>query len=145
MILSAVSALAFVAALLSFSRNLVAAHCRVLAGYELRETNMAEAQELAKAALADIQAAGKLAPTETELMVLEAFTYQLQLLENAMTNGQKYAPMIFETLGKAEAINPENPRIYAIRGEFTLNMPEFYGGGAEKASPDIKKAVEKFS
>ena len=23
-------------------------------------------------------------------------------------------------------------------------MPEFYGGGAEKASPDIKKAVEKF-
>ena len=31
-----------------------------------------------------------------------------------------------------------------IRGEFTLNMPEFYGGGAAKATPDIQKAAEKF-
>ena len=47
-------------------------------------------------------------------------------------------------LGKAQAINAENPRIYMIRGEFTLNMPEFYGGGAAKATPDIQKAAEKF-
>jgi hypothetical protein len=121
-----------------------AAQCRLLAGYELTKTNMTEAQELAKTALTEIKAAQKIAPMETELMVLEAFTYQLQLIENAMTNGQKYAPMIFEALGKAEAINPENPRIYSIRGEFTLNMPEFYGGGVAKATPDIKKAIEKF-
>jgi hypothetical protein len=121
-----------------------AAQSHVLAGYELMESNMTEAQELAKMALNEIKAAQKIAPMETELMVLEAFTYQLQLLENAMTNGQKYAPMIFATLGKAEAINPENPRIYSIRGEFTLNMPEFYGGGVAKATPDIKKAAEKF-
>ena len=61
-----------------------------------------------------------------------------------MVNGQKYSPMIFEALGKAEAISPENPRIYMIRGEFTLNMPEFYGGGVAKATPDVKKAAEKF-
>jgi hypothetical protein len=121
-----------------------AAQCRLLAGYELTKSNMTEAQELAKTALTEIQAAQKIAPSETELMVLEAFTYQLQLIENAMTNGQKYAPMILATLGKAEAINPENPRIYAVRGEFTLNMPEFYGGGVAKATPDVEKAVEKF-
>lgn len=121
-----------------------AAHCRIIAGYQLLETNMTEAQELAKTALTEIESAKKLVPTETELMVLEAFTYQLQLIENPMVNGAKYSPMIFETLAKAEAINPENPRIYMIRGEFTLNMPEFYGGGIAKATPDIKKAVEKF-
>jgi hypothetical protein len=121
-----------------------AAQCRLLAGYELLGTNKDEAQELAKTALAEIQAAQKLAPMETELMALEAFTYQLQLLENPMTNGQKYVPLIMGALGKAEAINPENPRIYMIRGEFTLNMPDFYGGGVAKATPDIKKASEKF-
>lgn len=121
-----------------------AAQCRVLAGYQLLQTNMVEAQELAKTALTEIEAAKKLVPMETELMVLEAFTYQLQLIENPMANGAKYSPMIFETLGKAEAVNPENPRIYMIRGEFTLNMPEFYGGGVSKAMPDIKKAVDKF-
>jgi hypothetical protein len=120
-----------------------AAQCRLLAGYELMKTNMTEAQELAKTALTEIEAAEKLAPMETELMVLKAFTYQLQLLENPMTNGQKYSPLIFATLGKAEAINPENPRIYMVRGEFTLNMPEFYGGGVTKATSDIKKAAEK--
>ena len=121
-----------------------AAQCHLLAGYELTRSNMTEAQELAKTALTEIQAAEKLAPMETELMVLKAFTYQLQLIENPMVNGQTYSPMIFEALGKAEAINPENPRIYMIRGEFTLNMPEFYGGGVAKATPDVKKAVEKF-
>ncbi len=121
-----------------------AAQCRVLAGYSLSETNMDEAQELAKTALAEIQAAEKLAPMETELMALKAFIYQLQLIEDPMTNGQKYTPLIFGALGKAEAINPENPRIYMIRGEFTMNMPEFYGGGVAKATADIKKAAEKF-
>ncbi len=121
-----------------------AAQCRLLAGYQLLQSNMAEAQELAKTALTEIQAAEKLVPMETELMVLEAFTYQLQLIENPMTNGQKYSPMIFAALGKAQAINAENPRIYMVRGEFTLNMPEFYGGGVAKATPDIKKAAEKF-
>lgn len=121
-----------------------AAQCRVLAGYQLSQTNMTEAQELAKTALTEIQTAEKLAPMETELMVLEAFTFQLQLIENPMANGQKYSPMIFAALGKAEAINAENPRIYMIRGEFTLNMPEFYGGGVAKATPDIKKAAAKF-
>ena len=121
-----------------------AAQCRLLAAYQLLQSNMTEAQELAKTALTEIQAAEKLVPMETELMALEAFTYQLQLLENPMTNGQKYSPMIFAALGKAEAINAENPRIYMIRGEFTLNMPEFYGGGVAKATPDIKKAAEKF-
>ena len=122
-----------------------AAQNRLFAGYALMESNMEEAQELAKTALTEIQAGEKIAPMETELMVLEAFTYQLQLIENPMANGQKFSPMIFKTLGKAEAINPNNPRIYAIRGQFTANMPEFYGGGLEKATPDIRKAAELFA
>ncbi len=120
-----------------------AAQCRLLAGYKLLQQDMNEAQSLAKTALTEIEMAEKLAPTESEILTLKAFTYQLQLIENPMVNGAKFSPMIFEALAKAEAMNPENPRVYMIRGDFTRNMPEFYGGGLEKATPDIQKAVEK--
>lgn len=118
---------------------------RTLMAYDVMNADMAAAQEMAKTALSEVKTAQKVAPMESELMVLEAFIYQLQLLENAMANGQKYSPMIFQTLGKAEAIDANNPRINYIRGQFTLNMPEFYGGGVAKATPDIEKAAAKFA
>lgn len=114
------------------------------AGYRLMESNMTEAQALAKTALSEIQAAQKIAPTESELVALEAFAYQLQLLEDPMTKGPEFSGKIFATLGKAEALNPANPRVYYLRGNFILNMPEFFGGGAAKASPDLQKAVAAY-
>jgi hypothetical protein len=118
---------------------------RTFMAYDVMNSDMASAQEMAKTALLEVKTAQKTAPMESELMVLEAFIYQLQLIENPMANGQKYSPMIFQTLGKAEAIDANNPRINYIRGQFTLNMPEFYGGGVAKATPDIEKAAAKFA
>ena len=118
---------------------------RTFAAYATMQTDMAAAQEMAKTALDEVKIAEKIAPMESELMVLEAFIYQLQLIENPMANGQKYTPKILQTLGKAEAIDPKNPRVNYVRGQFTLNMPEFYGGGAAKATPDIEKAAAKFA
>ncbi|AEE48351.1 hypothetical protein [Haliscomenobacter hydrossis] len=122
-----------------------AALCHLYAGYSIMESNMAEAQNLAKTALTEIQAAQKIAPSESELVALEAFAYQLQLLEDPMTKGAEMSGKIFATLGKAESLNPANPRTYYLRGNFTLNMPEFFGGGAAKASPDVQKAVAAYA
>jgi hypothetical protein len=118
---------------------------RTFMAYEVMNSDMAAAQEMAKTALSEVKTAQKVAPMESELMVLEAFIYQLQLIEDPMSKGQKYSPMIFQTLGKAEAVDANNPRINYIRGQFTLNMPEFYGGGAAKATPDLEKAAAKFA
>jgi hypothetical protein len=118
---------------------------RTLMAYELKDSDMSAAQELATTALGEVKKAKKMAPTESELLVLEAFIYQLQLIEDPMANGQKYVPMFYQTLAKAEALDPKNPRVNYLRGQFTLNMPEFYGGGAAKATPDIEKAAAKFA
>ncbi|MFM2269577.1 MAG: hypothetical protein RL757_3018, partial [Bacteroidota bacterium] len=61
-----------------------------------------------------------------------------------MSNGATYTPMILGALGKAEALNPANPRVNFIRGQFLMNMPEAYGGGVARASADIKAAAAKF-
>jgi hypothetical protein len=115
------------------------------AGYSIMESNMTEAQALAKTALSEIQAGQKIAPNESELVALEAFAYQLQLLEDPMTKGAEMSGKIFATLGKAESLNPANPRVYYLRGNFTLNMPEFFGGGPAKAAPDLQKAVAAYA
>jgi hypothetical protein len=118
---------------------------RTLMAYELKDSDMSAAQELATTALGEVKMAKKMAPTESELLVLEAFIYQLQLIEDPMANGQKFVPMFYQALAKAEALDPKNPRVNYIRGQFTLNMPEFYGGGAAKATADIEKAAVKFA
>jgi hypothetical protein len=118
---------------------------RTLMAYDLKDSDMSAAQELAITALGEVKVAIKMAPTESELWVLEAFIYQLQLIEDPMANGQKFVPMFYQALTKAETLDPKNPRVNYIRGQFTLNMPEFYGGGAAKATPDIEKAAAKFA
>jgi hypothetical protein len=118
---------------------------RTLMAYDLKDSDMDAAQELAKTALEEVKMAKKIAPIESELLVLEAFIYQLRLIEDPMSNGQKYVPMIYQTLAKAETLDPKNPRVNYIRGQFTLNMPEMFGGGAAKATPDIEKAAAKFA
>jgi hypothetical protein len=118
---------------------------RTFMAYDLKDSDMGAAQELGKTALEEVKMAKKIAPIESELWVLEAYIYQLQLIEDPMSNGMKFTPMIYNTLKKAETLDPKNPRVNYIRGQFTLNMPEFYGGGAAKATPDIEKAAAKFA
>jgi hypothetical protein len=42
------------------------------------------------------------------------------------------------------ALNPQNPRAPFLQGMYTLNMPEFYGGGAARAKPLFEKAATLF-
>ena len=49
------------------------------------------------------------------------------------------------SLGKAKALNPENPRIYLITGQNTFYTPEAFGGGKAKAKPILENAVAKFA
>jgi hypothetical protein len=49
-----------------------------------------------------------------------------------------------ESLDKALALNPDNPRVYYLRATMTFHTPEAYGGGAAKALPLYQMAAEKF-
>jgi hypothetical protein len=49
------------------------------------------------------------------------------------------------SLGKAKALNPDNPRIYLITGQNTFYTPEAFGGGKAKAKPILENAVAKFA
>ena len=79
---------------------------------------------------------------ESEIFALQAFLYQMRITD--MSKGFKYSSLASETLEEAEKINPNNPRIYYLRGNNTFHTPKAFGGGKEKAKPMFEKAAALF-
>lgn len=83
-------------------------------------------------------------PNESELHMLQGFLYPARINIDPMTRGMAYMEKLNASLDKALELNPDNPRVYYLRGTMTFHMPEAYGGGAEKALPYFSTADEKF-
>lgn len=118
-----------------------AAFSQLSSAFILLKEDPAKALETVDMAQANLDKALALAPGESELAVLQAYILIARVSENPMVNGQVLSPQVFAALGKAEALNPANPRAAFLKGMYTMNMPEFYGGGAAKAKPLFEKAA----
>ncbi|WP_346856409.1 hypothetical protein [uncultured Draconibacterium sp.] len=79
---------------------------------------------------------------ESEICALQALVYQLRITD--MSKGAKYSMKASSAIAEAEKLNAENPRVYYLRGSNTFHTPKFFGGGAEKAKPDLEKAAKMF-
>ena len=80
---------------------------------------------------------------ESEILVLQAFVYQMRITD--MAKGMKYSMLAGEKLDEAETLNASNPRIYYLRGMNTFHTPKAFGGGKEKAKPLFEKAKALFA
>jgi len=85
-----------------------------------------------------------ISPDESEFYVLKAFAYYASIQVDPMTRGMEYMGLADGALAKAEELNPDNPRIYFLRGQAAYNMPVEFGGGAQAALPILKTAKEKY-
>ena len=79
---------------------------------------------------------------ESEIHALQAYIYQLRITD--MAKGMKYSLLANESLAVAEQLNPENPRIFYLKGTNIFYTPEAFGGGAENAKPILEKASKMF-
>ncbi len=104
---------------------------------EKRDLLLDRAQELLDQALS-------IEPGESELYVLQAFLYPSRIMVDPMGRGMIYLEKTFGSLESAKTLNPENPRIYYLEGNFKLNIPAEMGGGAEVAKPILEKALALF-
>lgn len=84
----------------------------------------------------------KIAPKESEIYALQAFVFQLRITD--MSKGYQYSSLANEAINSAEKLNPENPRVYYLRGSNIFHTPKMFGGGAEKAKSDLEKAAKMF-
>ncbi len=83
----------------------------------------------------------KIKPDESELFVLQALIYYARMSNSPMFNGPLYLPKAVSALNDAEKLDPDNPRIYYLRGKSTINTPKFFGGGKDAAIPIFEKAL----
>lgn len=118
-----------------------AAYCYTRATV-IGEISTTEKHKYLDLAQAGIDKILKIVPKESEVYVLQAFVYQLRITD--ASKGYKYSKLSGEALVVAEILNPQNPRIYYLKGSNTFHTPKMFGGGKNKAKPFLEKAAEMF-
>jgi len=89
--------------------------------------------------------ARKLKGDESELLTLQAYLYQARLGVSPMLRSMKYSRLVTETVAKAKALNPANPRPYLVGANNVYYTPSMFGGGAEAAKPLYEEAKAKYA
>lgn len=88
--------------------------------------------------------AGKISPENAEIAVLQGWLYQGRIMADPSGRGMTFSQKAGASFGKAQKLEPENPRIYFLTGQNILYTPEQYGGGKAAACPYFLKAKEKY-
>lgn len=80
-----------------------------------------------------------------ETQVLNYMGYIIQLLVDPQGRYMTYGANANAALATGLKLNPNNPRLYLMKGQGLLNTPEFAGGGKTVAKPILEKAVALFA
>jgi hypothetical protein len=77
----------------------------------------------------------------SEIYVLRNMSATQQMMVDPQTRWQTYGMQAGKDLEVATQLNPDNPRIYYLKGESLINTPVAFGGGKDKAKPQFEKAI----
>ena len=80
-----------------------------------------------------------------EVEVLKAQVAMMRIAVDGPARWTKYGAAFETAIAKAKGINAQNPRAYALKAMMVFNTPVQFGGGAEKACPEIQVASQKFA
>lgn len=117
---------------------------RILVTGSFVETDAGKREALLDRAIGQVTKAEELAPEESEVQVLKALYFIGLISIEPETRGPIYYQDAMEAIQKGLDLNPENPRAYYMDGMWTLNTPDFMGGGPEAARPILLEARAKF-
>lgn len=129
----------------SWVANYYAAYGKVQLSY-MTEGDGKKADALLDEADAYVDAAAKGVGKEwDEIYVLRAQIANARMGVDPQNRWQKYGKVFETNLDKAKALNPENPRIYLLRGISKFYTPKMFGGGKKVAMPYFEKATALFA
>jgi hypothetical protein len=96
-------------------------------------------------AIAAIKKGKLLAPQEAELIALEGFAYTIRVTVDPASRGPQFAGLAMQTFGKANTLDPENPRALALMAQMQYGTAQFFGSSTAEACGTLMKALEKFA
>ncbi len=80
----------------------------------------------------------------SEIYALRNMSATQQMMVDPQTRWQTYGVQAAKDIDEGLKLNPDNPRLYYLRGESIFNTPVAFGGGKEKAKPLFEKALSLF-
>lgn len=88
--------------------------------------------------------ADALSEHNSEIYVLKGYITFMKMAVYPQQRAMKLIPEANAFIGKAIALNPENPRAYLLKGQNAFYTPEMFGGGKDAAKLALTTAMEKF-
>ena len=80
----------------------------------------------------------------SEIFALRNMSATQQMMVDPQTRWQTYGMQASQDLEEGLKMNPDNPRLYYLKGESLFNTPPAFGGGKDKAKPVFEKALALF-
>jgi tetratricopeptide (TPR) repeat protein len=95
-------------------------------------------------AMSYAEKADAIKPANSEILVLEGYITFMKMSVFSQQRAMSMIPKANALLGKAMAIDPENPRAYLVKGQDTFYTPEAFGGGKANAKGLLTTAADKY-
>lgn len=83
-------------------------------------------------------------PNNVELLLLQAMIHTSYIAKDPMTNGQRLSGPVMQLYGRAEVIDPNNPRVVLNKAQFELGSAQFFGQDVKPICAKIEKAIQLF-
>lgn len=119
-----------------------AAYSNLLAGLTNQDKTLKD--QYWDKALLQVDQADAASPDNSEIYALKGYIQFMKMSVDPQAR-MSFMGLSAASLGKAKALNQDNPRIYLILGQDTFYTPEAFGGGKAKAKPLLEEAVAKFA
>jgi hypothetical protein len=126
-----------------WSTNYYAAYAKIIASFIVQDSKKKDL--FLDAADKYLEKVKSLGDENDETWVLAALSTSARIAVDGQNRGMQYGGIVAQYLEKAEKINPENPRVYYLKGSSLFFQPEMYGGGKAKAKPYLEKAKGLFA
>ena len=85
-----------------------------------------------------------ISPDNPEILVVQALIYTVMIVQDPMTNGMKYSPMVMDIYSKAKLIAPENPRVVFSKADFEMGGARWNGADVNKICLEIERSITLF-
>ncbi|MFC4871793.1 hypothetical protein [Negadavirga shengliensis] len=107
-------------------------------GLEAKDKYFAEAKRL-------VDRAAGLSSGNSEIMALKGFVLMGELSADPQSRGADMGAITLQTLEKAAALNPNNPRALILLAQMEYGTSQFFGQSTEKACKLAKTSSELFN
>jgi hypothetical protein len=122
-----------------------AALSNVMSGLMMGPGKGDQTDPLADKAESLINKADELNKNSAENWIVKKMIVNLRMQVDPMNRWQTLVPLGEEAIGKARALDADNPRLYLLMGQDKFYTPEEFGGSKSEAKVLFETAVQKFA